>query len=121
VRFLSGEWLEHLAVAMGGSPVDLRLSIHQRVTGGPEGDVEYTILLDGGRATVEPGPGGADVEMIEDYGTAAAISQGRLSPAAAFASGRLRLGGAVGSLVEHQDAIAALGRRLADLAGATTY
>jgi putative sterol carrier protein len=121
VKFLSGEWLEQLAAAMAGSPSDLRLSIHQQVTGGPDGDVEYTIRVDGGRATVETGPGQADVEMTEDYETAAAISQGRLSPASAFASGRLRLGGAVGALVEHQDAITALGRRLAGLAGGTTY
>ena len=130
VRFLSGEWLEHLAesmagmspdAAMAGSPADLRLSIHQRVIGGPDGDVEYTIRLGDGRATVEPGPGPADVVMIEDYETAVAISQGRLSPAAAFASGRLRLGGTVDSLVEHQEAIAAVGTRLAGLAGATTY
>jgi putative sterol carrier protein len=130
VRFLSGEWLDRLAesmvgmspdAAMAASPPAVRLSIHQRVTGGPDGDVEYTIRLDGGRATVEAGPGQADVEMIEDYETAAAISQGRLSPAAAFASGRLRLGGAVGSLVEHQEAMAALGSGLSGLAGTTTY
>jgi putative sterol carrier protein len=121
VRFLSGEWLERLAGAMAGAAPDVRLSIHQRITGGPEGDVEYTIRLDGGRVSVEPGPGGADVEMIEDYETAAAISQGRLSPAAAFAAGRLRLGGAVSALVEHQESLAALGPLLAAVPGATTY
>ena len=123
VRFLSGEWLERLAAATApaAGPPDVQVSIHQRVTGGPDGDVEYTVRLSGGRVTVEPGPGPADVEIVEDYETAAAISQGRLSPAAAFAAGRLRLGGAVGALVEHQEALSAVGPLLAGLAGTTTY
>jgi hypothetical protein len=121
VRFLSGEWLEGLAGALAGASPDLRLSIHQRVTGGPAGDVEYTIRLDAGRASVEPGPGQADVELVEDYDTAAAINQGHLSPAAAFAAGKLTLGGAVGALVANQESITALGPRLAALAEATTY
>ena len=123
VRFLSGEWLERLAAATAPAPAPpgLEMSIHQRVTGGPDGDVEYTIRLSGGRVTVEAGPGPADVEIVEDYETAAAISQGRLSPAAAFAAGRLRLGGAVGALVEHQESLAAVGPLLAGLAGTTTY
>jgi putative sterol carrier protein len=131
MRFLSAEWLDGMASSMAPAPPDVSVAIHQRVTGGPEGDVEYTIRLAGGTVSVEPGPerpsergggpGPADVEIVEDYETAAAISQGLLSPAAAFAAGRLRLGGPVRSLIEHQEALAAVGERMAALAAATTY
>lgn len=122
MRFLSREWLERMASSMAPAPPDVSVAIHQRVTGGPDGDVEYTIRLHGGAVSVEPGPGGAaDVEIVEDYETAAAISKGTLSPSAAFAAGRLRLGGPVRSLIEHQEALAAAGGGMAALAAATTY
>lgn len=121
VRFLSREWLERMASATSPAPPDVSVAIHQRITGGPDGDVEYTLRVGGGTVSVEPGPGSADVEIVEDYETAAAISQGRLTPAAAFAAGRLHLHGAVGRLIEHHEALAAVGGGMAGLAEATTY
>lgn len=121
VRFLSGEWLDRLGEAVAVAAPTGSVSVHQRVTGGPDGDVEYTLRLDGGAATVDRGPGPADVQIVQDYATAAAISRGALTPAAAFATGRLRLGGAVSSLVQHQEAFAALGPLLAGMAEETTY
>jgi hypothetical protein len=121
VRFLSAEWLERLARAVSAAAPPATVSVHHRITGGPDGDVEYTLRLLGGSAVVEPGPGAADVQLVEDYATAAAISQGTLSPAAAFAAGRLRVDGAVGSLVEHQETFAALGPLLAGVGEGTTY
>jgi hypothetical protein len=121
MRFLSPEWLARMAEAMSTASVRGALSIHQRVTGGPEGDIEYTLRLAGGTVAFEPGPGPADVELVSDYDTAAAISQGRLSPAAAFAAGRLRVGGSVTALVADHEVFAELGTLLADVAGATTY
>jgi len=120
VRFLSPEWLDSMrgATAPAAPVTDLR--IRQRVTGGPDGDVEYVLALAGGEVRVETA-GPADVELTTDYGTAAAISQGLLSPAAAFAAGRLRVGGAVSSLVAHQDAFVGIGRLLTGVAEATTY
>jgi hypothetical protein len=121
VRFLSPEWLDRISAALAGASPGAAVSIHQRVTGGPDGDVEYTVRLHPGAVAVEPGPGTADVEIVQSYETAAAISQGRPSPAAAFAAGRLRLVGEVGPLVAHHEAVAALGPLLAGLAGETTY
>lgn len=127
VRFLSQEWLEHMAsVTSTASPATV-ISVHQRVTGGPDGDAEHTLRLADGKVTFEPGPvsvsegGAADIELTSDYGTAAAISQGRLSPAAAFAAGRLHVAGSVTSLVVCQEAFADLGTLLAGVADATTY
>lgn len=123
MRFLSPEWLESMRAATATAAPGAAVRIRQRVTGGPDGDVEYTVVVGDSGARFEPGPGGgpADVELTTDYDTAAAISQGRLSPASAFAAGRLRMGGAVGSLVAHQEAFAGMGRLLAGVAEATTY
>lgn len=122
MRFLSPEWLDSIRSATAPAAPATEVRIRQRVTGGPDGDVEYVVALAGGKVHVEPaGAGPADVELVTDYETAAAISQGQLTPAAAFAAGRLRMGGAVGSLVAHQEAFAGIGRLLGDVAGATTY
>jgi putative sterol carrier protein len=120
VRFLSPEWLDSMRAATAGAAPATELRIRQRVTGGPDGDVEYVLALAGGEVRFETA-GPADVELTTDYDTAAAISQGLLSPAAAFAAGRLRVGGAVSSLVAHQEAFAGIGRLLAGVAEATTY
>ena len=123
VRFLSPEWLEHMSAAASAASPTIVLSVHQRVTGGPDGDVEYTVRLRDGTVTFEPGPasGPTDVELSSDYGTAAAISQGEISPASAFAAGRLRVVGAVSALVSHQEAFAEIGKLLTDVSEATTY
>lgn len=121
VRFLSPEWLAHMTEATGSASPAATLTVHQRVTGGPEGDVDYTVHVADGRVRFVPGPGPDDVELVSDYETAAAISQGRLSPASAFAAGRLRIGGSVSALVAHQEAFAVLSKVLAGVAEATTY
>jgi len=121
MRFLSPAWLDCMASSTALAATDVSLAVHQRITAGPEGDVEFTLRLRDGTVSVEPGPGAADVEILEDYDTAAAISQGHLSPARAFAAGRLRLSGDVGLLVEHQEALAAIGKQVAGMAEATTY
>ncbi len=123
VRFLSAEWLDCLRVATSTASPAVALTVCQRVVGGPYGDVAYVLRVADGRVRVEPGPpaGEVDVELTTDYETAAAISQGVLSPASAFAAGRLRVGGTVGALVDHQESFAELGALLAGMAEATTY
>lgn len=120
MRFLSPEWLDSMRAATADAAPGTDLRILQRVTDGPAGDVEYVLALAAGEVRFETA-GPADVELTTDYDTAAAISQGLLSPAAAFAAGRLRVGGAVSSLVAHQEAFAGIGKLLAEVAEATTY
>lgn len=127
-RFLSAEWLDRLAATAEAS-ADLRrastgtsVAVRQVVTGGPDGDVDYVVRLDHGSVSVSAGADGpADVEISGDYATASAISQGLLTPAAAFAGGRLRIGGRVGLLVEHAPVFAALGKVFAASRPATSY
>ena len=126
-RFLSPDWLAQMAAAAGESEAlrdaasGLHLSVRQVVRGGPDGDVDYTVRLAGGTVAVVPGDGAGDLEVLSDYATAAAISQGRLSAAAAFASGRLKLGGRVGTLAGHAAVLTGLGDVFGSLRATTEY
>jgi SCP-2 sterol transfer family len=126
-RFLSPDWLAQMAAAAGESEAlreaagRIDLSVRQVVRGGPDGDVTYTVRLARGAVTVDPGDGAGDVEVGSDYPTAAAISQGRLSPAAAFATGRLKLGGRVGALAGHTGVLTGLADVFGSLRATTEY
>ena len=105
------------------------LTVRQVVNGGPEGDVTYALRLADGTVTVIAGDGhpdadadaDADLEVVQDYATAADISRGDLTPSAAFAAGRLKLGGNVGVLVRHGDVAAGLDDLFGSLRAETTY
>jgi len=126
-QFLSPEWLAELGGAAAASEplraasAGVRLTVRHVVTGGPQGDVEYRVRFDDGRVEVLAGPGEADVEVHQDYETAAAVSRGRLTPATAFGSGRMRLGGRPGLLAEHRDTLGRLGDVFAAVRSGTTY
>lgn len=126
-QFLSPAWLAELGAAAAASEAlraaaaGVRLTVRHVVTGGPEGDVEYRVCFDDGRVAVEAGPGQADVEVRQDYETAAAVSDGKLTPAAAFGAGRMRLGGRPGLLAEHRDTLGRLGDVFAELRAHTAY
>jgi hypothetical protein len=126
-RFLSSEWLAEMAVVAAESTVlreaasGLELRVRQMVRGGPEGDVAYTVRLADGTVTVVRDDGPGDLEVASDYATAAGISQGLLSPAAAFASGRLKVGGRVGALAGHAGVLSGLGDVFGSLRGTTEY
>jgi len=136
-RFLSEEWFSQARAALPAAPDadgpdadgpdadgpgDATVTVRHRVTGGPDGDVDYLVRAGPRSWSIEPGGGGhADIEIIEGYDSAAAISQGRITPAEAFAAGRLKLAGDVALLADHQDDLAALGLLLAPVRAATTY
>ena len=126
-RFLSPEWLADMADAAARSQAlreaaaEVAVSVRQVVREGPDGDVAYTVHLDRGTVTVVPDEEAGDLEVVSDYATAAAISQGRLSPAAAFASGRLKVGGRVGTLAGHAAVLSGLGDVFGSLRATTEY
>lgn len=74
-----------------------------------------------GTVTVTPGGDGVDIRVAHDYATAAAISRGELTPSAAFAAGRVRLGGRVGLLARHGDVVAGLGDVFGAVRAGTEY
>jgi hypothetical protein len=111
MAFLTSAWFaaleERLSAAPSGSGD--RIGIGQVITGGPDGDVSYTIVVGGGeparleRDTVA----GAAVTLIEDYATAAAIAAGE--PAAgALGDGQIKVRGDANALVAAYDLLAAL-------------
>lgn len=126
-QFLSPAWLAELEAAAAASEplrvatAGVRLTVGHVVTDGPDGDVEYRVRFDDGRVAVEAGPGEADVEVHQDYETAAAVSAGRLTPAAAFGAGRIRLAGRPGLLAEHRDTLGRLGDVFEGVRTRTTY
>jgi hypothetical protein len=98
----STAWLADLATSAAAAsvPDDLDASVEQVVTGGPEGDVRWSLRLAGGRAQVVTGPApDADVSLSTDWDTALALSAGELAVTDAFLAGRLRLRGDVGVLL----------------------
>jgi putative sterol carrier protein len=126
--FLTDAWLEALAVAAHGdeelraATAGVALTVQQVVTGADGDDVAWYVRMADGDVEVRAGRAAdADVVIIESADTAAAISRGGLSPAEAFASGRLKLGGQVGLLVRHQQAFGRLAAAVAAVHESTTY
>lgn len=126
-RFLSPQWLAELAAAAATSEslrrttANVYLTVGHRVTGGPDGDVEYRVRFAGGTVEVLPGPGEADVTVDEPYATAVAVSRGDLAPSEAFATGHLRLGGQPRLLAEHREAFTRLDDVFAGVRDRTVY
>jgi hypothetical protein len=136
VRFLSPEWLAAAADALRGAgragadgtgadgtgPGAPGLTLQQVVTGGPDGEVAYRVRIGPDAVELVPGRGpDADVVFTEDWDTAAAIGEGRLSPQAAFVDGRVRVSGNVALVVAAQEALTAVETALDGVRAATTY
>ena len=97
-RFLSPEWFDEQA---GADPDPVLLTIQQVVSGGPEGDRRYVVLVGTTGSSVRLGDAASpDVTFTESWETALAIHEGELAPQRAFADGRLRIEGDVRRLPE---------------------
>jgi putative sterol carrier protein len=124
VRYLTPEWIDAMASAAGDleGPVAARLTVQQRVTGGPDGDVSYHVVVDHGKVAVRSGEAVApDVTFEQDHETAVAVARGDLAAQAAFMSGRLRVQGDVQRLIDEKDALTGLDRALRDVRASTEY
>ncbi len=127
IRFLSPEWLAALGAAASENErlcravADIDLTVRQVVLGGPGGDVAYALRLANGTASVTTDGDDADIRIVQHYDTAVAISNGDITPAAAFAAGRLKLGGRVDQLIRHADVAVGLGDLFGALRSSTSY
>ena len=105
------EWFDRMRDLTADQPGHPGLSarIQAEVTGGPDGEVRYYLVLEDGRITDGGGGRGpeADVTVSLAWADAAAVEQGGLDPNVAFMQGRMKVGGSMG-----RDAAAAgAGRR----------
>lgn len=126
-RFLSPDWIDEVGAAarsrtLAAAGDDVRLVVQQVVTGTPDGEVRYHVVVDGGRVDVQPGDAEApDVTFTQDWQTAVAMSTAELPAQHAFASGKLRVDGDVQALVRHQAAFTDLDRAFDEVRARTTY
>jgi putative sterol carrier protein len=127
-RFLSAEWLEQVAAAARDDPElqaaasGVSLTVQQVVTDGPDGEVAWHVRLGDGSVEIAQGRApDAEVVITQSHETATEVGRGGLSPAEAFATGRLKLAGQVGLLIRHQPAFEQLGLALAAVQEATTF
>lgn len=122
VLYLSDEWLriadEQLAEL---SPVSGTVAVGMRVRSGPEGDRIYRLVLGPDRVGVAEGDDGCGVHMTLGWDVAVAIAKGRRSAQRAFLDGEVQLGGDTSVLLGHQQELADIDDRLADLRAVTQY
>ena len=127
VEFLSREWLAALDVVARESDQlralaqDSPFVIEQHVSGGPNGDVTYQIIINEGGASVAAGSQAEpDIVLLTDYGTALALHRGEANAQHAVAEGRIKLRGEVGNLLGRADALSALDDVFASVRAETT-
>jgi hypothetical protein len=147
-RFLSEAWFDEVEAAGIGdygadgpgraTDPDDHLVLEQIVTGTPEGEVSYLVVVSGGRARVERrgAPTGGDtgggdtgggdtagvrLTIVCDWPTATAIAQGRLSTQRALMQGRLRVRGNPAALLGGNTRLANLDPIPPEVRKNTTY
>jgi putative sterol carrier protein len=127
-RYLTEEWIDaaHRAVesdaALANATKDVQLTVQQVVTGGPDGDAAYHVVIDDGTVRVVNGQAGnATVTFIQNWETATAIGRGELSAQGAFMTGRIRVRGDLPKLVEYGSLFGGVDDVFADLRERTTY
>ncbi len=132
VRYLSDSWFRAVNEAARSSTAlqqvtaGAHLTLQQVVTGGPEGDVSYWLLIDDGTVEAVPGEGPQgervpDVTVTQSYETAAAVNRGELSTQDAFLDGRIRLRGDIPVLVRHQNVLNGIGEAFSEVRRQTEY
>jgi len=131
LAFLSPAWLAALddavrndrALASATAGVDLVIEQHVSPAAGGDdttGDVTYHVVFSAGRVAVVPGPADTPtIRFTQERATAMGIAAGTDSAQRAFMTGRLRVGGDLRVLLEHQEVMSALHDVFADVRSRT--
>ncbi len=128
MRFLSAEWMEEvnreaascseLKTTAGRPPV----TISQTVTGGPDGDVAYTLQVgDGGLRVRAGGTEDATVTISQDWATAVAVARGEMGPEEAVMAGGIQVRGDMEALLAAREVIQIAQTCLAAVGSRTSY
>lgn len=129
VRFLSPAWFVAVQEALGTSKdvavatSGASLRLLQVVTGGPDGDVAYLLIVEDGSVRITPGPPDvtAQVTLAATWDTAVAIATGALAPHDAFTTGRLLVRGDIEVLRAQAPALADLDSAFDQVRSGTAY
>jgi putative sterol carrier protein len=127
-KYLSVEWIDDLhATARANRDLQetsrhYRLRVTETVTGAPDGDVTYHLILGDGSINIGAGPGEkSDVYFEQDYATAVGLATGVLNAQTAFVSGQLRVTGDMDLLMASQPVFAALDAVFNDVRSRTEF
>ena len=127
-KYLSVEWIDDLHATASANPDLQELSRHHRlrvtetITGAPDGDVTYHLILADGAVRIAAGPGeNSDVRFEQDYATAVGLATGVLNAQTAFVSGQLRVTGDMDLLMASQPVFAALDAVFSDVRSRTEF
>ena len=137
-RFLTPDWAEAFNAALDGvvlpgpgpdaglAAADGKFTVAQEVRGTPDGDVRLVLRASDGTLVLDVGPLGeageaAEVTIALEYEDAAALAQGRLSPAEALNAGRIRVRGDLSVLTAGQDLLQAAREHTRAIDADTTY
>ena len=122
VRFLSDDWLAAAADLTAAGAGNSVVCVVEQVVRNGDGEVRYQVHVTAGAARVEPNADvAADVEIVENYDVAVAISRGELDPGAALAGGSITVRGDAGRLAAAADSLARMNDVLAPLRQRTEY
>lgn len=128
LRYLSLEWIDALTAEVAASEHMREIAEHhsvgvtQVVSGGPEGDVTYHLVVDDGEASFGAGPAEPeDVKMEQAWEIAVDVATGELNAQEAFINGHIRLFGDQQKLLESQPVFGALDAVFANVRGRTVY
>jgi putative sterol carrier protein len=96
-KYLSQEWLDEFRTLAQDQPTrpGATVKIQYKVTGGPDGDVDYYWFIDEGKIT-EAKLGtidDADFTMTNTWDDGAKIQRGELEATAAFMQGKMKVAG----------------------------
>lgn len=125
VAYLSDAWLAAADLAVADlTPLDGHLVVAMVINGGPQDQYRYDITLGPdsvGFASTLAGTSAADVSMTMEWSVAVGVAQGQRGAQRAFLDGDIVLDGDVTRLLGHQEALAAIDDRLADLRARTDF
>jgi alkyl sulfatase BDS1-like metallo-beta-lactamase superfamily hydrolase len=122
VKFLSDEWLSEVEGRLNGSEAFTSAAkgqtarLQQQVAGGPDGDIGYGFVLDGGTVALTKGEiENPEATLSQDYATAVAMSKQEITGQQAFMQGKLKVSGNLMKIMQLQGAFTAMPQALEGL------
>ena len=125
-QYLSPEWFDQMSAAAAAfrpdEPHEGTVTLRETITGGPNGDVTYLMVIDSGTVSIELADDAvADVTFTQDYETAAALHRGELTTQEAFFAGRVRVAGHLNTLLDNAELLQGIAPVFAEVRSSTTY